>query len=45
MVHSLDEADELLLICGQVGMLWGNGSAIEGDRVVVLMQNSTEPYA
>jgi hypothetical protein len=45
MAHSLDEADEIPLICGQHGVLQGDGPAVEGNRAAVLMQNNTEPRA
>jgi hypothetical protein len=45
MAHILDEADEIPLICGQLGVLQGDGPAVEGNRVTVPMQNNTEPHA
>jgi hypothetical protein len=43
VAHNLDEADELPLICGQLGVLWCDGPTVEGDGSAVLMQNNAEP--
>jgi hypothetical protein len=43
MANRLDEADELTLICGQLGVVQADGAAEEGDRPAPLMQHGPEP--
>src|SRR4051812_12952613 len=44
VAHSLHQADELLLICGELELMRGEGSAEVGERTVALVQHSAESY-
>lgn len=45
VLHSLDQADELMLVGGQFGVLGRHGATEKGDRAIALMQDHPESRA
>ena len=43
VTDDLDEADELPLVSGQLGVLWRHGAAEEGDGPLAPVEDHTEP--